>query len=108
MSLLLLIILGCGLLACLVGLAQTLQSRAGVSENLHDALVTREQEAFMVDHGWRPWAANASEEEQEQALKAYLEDRPVRWYRPRQVEQPIVTTGKLQVPDEVKRSFWSL
>lgn len=65
----------------------------------------------MIEHGWHFWPENATEAQQKQAIERYIETGKHQWYAPGEVEEPIVTEGKLQVeptPVEDSKSWWQL
>lgn len=56
--------------------------------------------ASMMQHGWRIWPPDATEEQKKQAIERCSEGGGYKWYAPGQIEEPVITEGKLVVPDD--------
>jgi len=53
----------------------------------------------MCDHGWRLWPANATEQGKQSAIERNITTGEHRWYAPGEIEEPIVTEGKLTIKE---------
>ncbi|SRR6266487_6559380 len=64
--------------------------------NWHQVLRDLELHTAMIEHGWRFWPANATENEKKAAITEYLDGAQPTWYPPDYVEPPIDASGKLK------------
>ncbi len=76
------------------------RKRERLLDSFHVMRQQRREEYAMVQHGWRLWPANATEQERMQALENYLNGGKPEWYPPGYLEPPIITEGKIKVRKE--------